>query len=69
MLRFLARAIGGALLLPLLPLFFLGWVWTSYWPPIQRRLTGTVRHRIPPARWAHHARKRLRVWRAIRRAR
>ncbi len=62
MIRFLARVVGGLLLVPLLPLFLLDAVWRRFWPVLSHRVFGPVRHRTPPARWAHHAWKRTRIW-------
>lgn len=67
MIKFLARAAGGAALAPLLPLFALEWVWRKLSPAFLFRLVGPVHHRIPPARWAHEAARRARVWWAERR--
>ena len=66
MIIVLARAIGGALLLPTLPVLALVWVWTTVSPPMRRRVFGRVDHRYPPFRAAHDARKRFRTWRAER---
>ncbi len=66
-MRLILRALGGAALLPLLPLYALEAVWLRVSPDLTRALTGPVRHRIAPARWAHEAQRRARIWWASRR--